>query len=67
MAELEYSGRKPETDHLEKKIPLNTMDSSKDIDTSAVNSLLHDPKNWWNWGFVYQCKCLGSPVRQLEK
>lgn len=54
MSEIEYGGRKAEHEHYEKEVPVSGADS-KELDTAAVNSLIHDPKNWWNWGFVYQC------------
>lgn len=43
-------------EHLEKD------DTSHAANASEVNDLIHNPRNWCSWGFVYQCE-INSAVR----
>jgi len=35
-------------------------------DATEVNDLIHNPKDWCSWGFVYQCQwshiCISRPA-----
>jgi hypothetical protein len=39
-----------ELEHMEK----DQADHSA-TDATEVNDLIHNPRDWWSWGFVYQC------------